>query len=219
MDKIIDLTHVISPDMPVYPGTEPPKLETPCTVEKDGFYERKLTFFSHTGTHLDAPAHLLAYGPTLDMMPISKFVGPGAVIDLTALTVQDGDRPKGSNIEVTHLEPFEDLFKASDFVLLHSGWDQYWGQEYYFEGFPVLTVEAALWIRSFQLKGIGVDMISVDRTDTVDLVVHQILLERGILIENLTGLEQLPASGFTFCCFPLKLENADGSPVRAVAML
>lgn len=219
MNRVVDLTHVISSDMPVYPGTEPPRIETPSTVEKDGYYERKLTFFSHIGTHLDAPAHLLAHAPTLDMMPIAKFAGPGAVIDLTALVLSEGNQTNGSQIKVSHLEPHQHLFKANDFILLRTGWDRYWGQESYFGGYPVLSVEAALWIRSFGLKGIGVDMISVDRTDTIDLVIHKILLERSILIENLTGLDQLPPSGFTFCCFPLKLRKADGSPVRAVALL
>jgi kynurenine formamidase len=197
--------------MPVYPGTEPPKIETSGTVEKDGFYERKLTFLSHTGTHIDAPAHLLPHAPTLDMAPVGNFAGPGSVIDLTGID--------GKKIELSDLEPFEHLFKASDFILLRTGWSRFWGQETYFEDYPVLSVEAALWIHSFDLKGIGVDMISVDETGDTDLVIHKILLERSILIENLTGLEQLPRTGFTFCCLPLKLEKADGSPVRAVAML
>jgi kynurenine formamidase len=211
MNKIIDLSHTINETMPVYPGTEPPHIEAPCTVEKDGFYERKLTFYSHTGTHMDAPAHILTHAPTLDMMPIDTFAGPGSVIDLTSIT--------DSKIQLTQLEPFTYLFETSDFILLHTGWSRYWGQEKYYYGFPVLTQEAALWMHSFDLKGIGVDMISVDSTESTNLLIHKILLERSVLIENLVQLEQLPQTGFTFCCFPLKLEAADGSPIRAAAIL
>ena len=58
--KIIDLTHTISEDMPVYPGTEPPVLKPANTYEKDGFRETLLSLYSHTGTHVDPPAHLFA---------------------------------------------------------------------------------------------------------------------------------------------------------------
>ena len=56
--KIIDLTQLITTDMPVYPGTEQPKLTVANTVEKDGFRETLITFYSHTGTHMDAPFHI-----------------------------------------------------------------------------------------------------------------------------------------------------------------
>ena len=64
--RVIDLTHTICEDMPVYPGTEPPKLQTANTIERDGFRETLLTMYSHTGTHMDAPAHLYAGRITLD---------------------------------------------------------------------------------------------------------------------------------------------------------
>lgn len=61
--KTIDLTHTIEENMPVYPGTEPPKIVEATTVEVEGFAEKLLTLFSHTGTHMDAPAHMLKRGP------------------------------------------------------------------------------------------------------------------------------------------------------------
>lgn len=56
--KVIDLTHVIESTMPVYPGTEPPTFEPANTYEKDGFKETRISMFTHTGTHMDPPAHL-----------------------------------------------------------------------------------------------------------------------------------------------------------------
>ena len=211
LSRVIDLTHTICENMPVYPGTEQPQIIKPCTIEANGFVEHQLTFFTHTGTHIDAPAHILPHGKTLDQMSVEMFIGSGAVIDLRVI--------QGREIQLSHLIPFQHLFESSQFILLHTGWSQYWGQEAYFSNYPVLTVEAAQWVQGFKLKGIGMDMISIDGTDTPSLPIHHILLESGIIIENLTQLEQLPQSGFTFCCFPLKLVAADGSPVRAVGIV
>jgi len=73
--KIIDLTHSISPNMPVYPGTEPPVFITGCSIDDISFLEKKITLYSHTGTHMDAPAHLIKGSKTLDLLPIEHFYG------------------------------------------------------------------------------------------------------------------------------------------------
>lgn len=209
---LIDLTHPISPDMPVYPGTEQPLFITGCSLEEDGFLEHKITLYSHTGTHMDAPAHLLAQAPSLEQLPIEQFYGSAIKLDLTQL---GGDR-----IDLDHLRPYQQQIAAVDFVLLHTGWDRYWGTSDYFDGFPVLSLEAAGWLSTFKLKGIGLDTISADSTDTETYPVHKELLSNTIVIvENLTQLNQLSAAPFTFCCFPLKFEQADGSPIRAVACI
>ena len=86
--KIIDLTHFISEDMPVYPGTEQPKLKQANTYEKDGFKETLMTMYSHTGTHMDPPNHLFADRTTLDKFPVSQFVGKALISD----GIKDGGR-------------------------------------------------------------------------------------------------------------------------------
>ena len=209
--NIIDLSHTISPGMPVYPGDDPPVFTNRAAINEDGFVEKGITLGSHVGTHIDAPAHIIPYAPTLDRMPIDRFMGQGSVIDLTGL--------KNPTIDIFFLKPYEPLFKTSEFILLHTGWGRFWGQEKYFRHYPILSIEAALWIKSFELKGIGVDALSVDELEAADLPIHKILLERMLIIENLTNLDKLPKTGFVFSCLPLKLENADASPVRAVAVI
>jgi kynurenine formamidase len=209
--KVIDLTHTVTPAMPVYPGSKTPRFSTPCTIEKDGFLERIITLSSHTGTHIDAPAHIIPLAATLDRLPVSRFAGSAAVIDLTGL--------KSARIEPRELLPYEGLIKNSEFVLIFTGWSRYWGEQEYFRGYPVLTDEAALRLADFQLKGVGVDVISVDEAGSTELPIHKILLGRGlVVIENLAHLDQLPSANFTFCCFPLKLGDAEASPVRAAAI-
>ncbi|MBW1852237.1 MAG: cyclase family protein [Deltaproteobacteria bacterium] len=210
--ETVDLSHSISQGMPVYPGTEPPIFTTACTYDEDGFIESKITLYSHTGTHLDAPAHIMQGEKTLDQFTVDHFVGKGSVLDLRSTQKQ--------TIELEDLQPYQHLIKESEFILLLTGWSRFWNEEAYFRGYPILSPEAAQWLCSFTLKGLGVDMISVDEEGSTVFPIHRILLESDIVvIENLTNLESLPPSGFTFLCVPLKIERADGSPVRAVAMV
>lgn len=210
----IDLTHEIAPDMPVYPGTDPPVFEIGSSIEKDGFLEKKLTLFSHTGTHMDAPAHIIPDGRALDRYPVSHFAGQACVIDVCNSAMD--------HISVDLLAASADRIRMAQFVLLRSGWDRHWGTPGYFSGYPVLSPEAARWLtrEPAHLKGIRVDMISVDPVDAADLEIHKILLGAGlVLIENLANLDSLPDTLFDFSCYPLRIKRADGAPVRAVAIV
>jgi arylformamidase len=210
--KLVDLTHPVTPNMPVYPGTEPPVFTTGCSIDEVGFLEKKITLYSHTGTHIDAPAHLIKCHNTLDMLTIDHFYGPALMLNF--------DNSTAETIGVKQLEPYQDKIKTADFLLLHTGWSQYWGFERYFSKYPVLSLEAANWLSSFNLKGIGLDTISADSADTEDYPVHKILLQKNtLIIENLTNLYGLHSRQFDFSCFPLSFEDADGSPVRAVAFI
>ncbi len=80
--QIVDLTHMIDEKMPIFPGTEPPKIIQKNTINKDGFAEKILTISTHTGTHIDAPAHMIDGGNSLSDFPIEKFIGRGVVIPL-----------------------------------------------------------------------------------------------------------------------------------------
>ncbi|MBS4024637.1 MAG: cyclase family protein [Clostridia bacterium] len=211
--RYLDLTQTMSPEMPVYPGTEQPQFITGCTIEEHGFKELEITMYSHTGTHIDSPAHLFHHGITLDFLPVEHFIGGGLVVDCSHLA-------NGEQISMKLLLPLKEELARVDFVLLYTGWGEKWGQQDYFIGFPGLTPEAAQFLTGFPLKGVGIDAISVELVTTGNLAVHQILLERNIIIiENLTNLDKLINRTFAFSCLPLKIAGADGSPVRAVAGL
>ena len=212
MGKIIDLTHLISEGMPVYPGTEPPVLKTECTIEEIGFLEKKITLFSHTGTHMDAPAHLIKDAKTLDKFPASQFYGKALLLDCTKID--------GSTIGLGDIEHYRDVIENTDFIVLHTGWSKYWGNNNYFKDYPVLSFNAAVWLGKLGLKGIGLDTISADNIDTVEYEVHKSFLQNNtVIIENLTNLDLIPGNQFTFSCFPMSFKDADGSPVRAVALI
>ncbi len=208
-EAVLDLTHTIEAGMPVYPGTEAPNIKQAATIEKDGFAEKLVSMFSHTGTHMDAPAHIISGAKTLDAMHAGQFCGRGIMLPVAGpfITMTDAVAAEGA------------AKKGAEFVLFCSGWDKFWGKEEYYKGFPVLTKEAAEFIAGLGLKGIGFDCISADPVEA-DLKNHQILLGAGmVIIENLCGLDRLEGKSFNFFAFPLKLSDADGSPVRAAAVL
>ena len=202
----IDLTHVIYPDMPVYPGTEQPIFEAGTSLEVEGFLEKKISFYSHTGTHMDAPAHIIKGAKKLDELEISTFCGKAICLHVKQQITQE------------FLKQHEEKFQNVEFVLFASGWDKYWGKAQYFEDFPTLTLEAAEYLCSFNLKGIGLDMISIDKVEDEALPVHQLILGNNmVIIENLKGLSNLPKY-FDFYALPLHVKDADGAPVRAMAI-
>lgn len=211
--NILDLTYVISPDMPVYPGTEGPTLSPANTYEKDGFKETLLSMYSHTGTHMDAPAHLFADRSTLDVLPASQFVGKATVIHCTGLG-------EGGKITMEHVRK-NPLAEQADFLLFHTGWGQYWGKPEYFGDYPCVTNQVVDFLIQTGKKGVGLDTIGLDPIADGNLTLHRQLLStnKTVIIENLCNLDKLPEGLFTFCALPLRYENADGSPIRAVAIL
>lgn len=205
--KVYDLTHTIKNDMPVYPGTEQPRLTTACTIEEAGYRETLLHMFSHTGTHMDAPAHMLPEGTTLDSYDAEKFTGTALVVDCRGQAAITLPLLKGYDLT------------GVDFVLFCTGWDRKWGSDDYYEGFPCLTAEAAAYLAALPLKGVGEDSISLDPCDSVDFPNHITLMRADFVnTENLKGMDALLGRRFTFVTLPLKFENSDGCSCRAIAM-
>jgi arylformamidase len=208
--KIVDLSHVIEAGMPVFPGTEPPMLAEANTIAANGFAEKLLSMYSHTGTHMDAPAHMRPGGQTLDEFPISSFFGKAVLVDVSGRGLE--------KIGLEHLAAVENRLRNADFLILRTGWAEKWLVPAYFEGFPALTAEAARWLTGLGLKAAGTDAISIDRMEDEAFPVHHVLFSAGMfIIENLTNLGDV-GTEFQLACFPLYIKDADGSPVRAVAI-
>ena len=210
--KVIDLTHTIREDMPVYPGTEPPVLAAANTYEENGFKETRLTMFSHTGTHMDPPAHLFPGRTTLDRFPLEQFIGRALVIDCSELA-------EGQTITMDFIRRYGEKAEQADFLLFRLGWDRKWGTEAYFGDYPCIDEAVLEFILKGGFKGIGFDVIGLDPISDENLTRHKRLFrDRDIVnIENLKDLDLCGSGLFSFGCFPLRLENCDGSPIRAVA--
>lgn len=212
--KVIDLTHTIWADMPVYPGTAKPALEIEHTYEVHGFKETRLNLLSHTGTHMDAPAHLFAGRTTLDAFPVAQFIGTGLVIDCSALKA-------GESITMDLIAPVKAKADGAEFLLFYTGWDRHWGTDLYFGDYPHINGEVAEYLLRSRKKGVGLDVISIDPVSDGSLTIHKKLLGEAdiVIIENLTRLGEIGAEPFTLCVLPLKYENADGAPIRAAAIV
>ncbi|HAF30663.1 MAG TPA: hydrolase [Bacteroidales bacterium] len=205
---IIDLTHTLKNNMTFYPGSGEPTFNKIRSIETDGYNQIELKINTHTGTHIDAPVHILPGTKSLDEFNLEKFIGPACVIDCS----------KVNEIGVDLLKKYESRIKNVDFILFYAGMQENWNSDQYFNEYPTLTETAVRWLANFDLKALGFDYISVDKMDDYSLINHRILLENEILIiENITNLDQLISKNFELNCIPLKIENSDGAPVRVFA--
>ena len=210
--KAIDLTYTIKEEMTVFPGTEMPKLITTSNYEKDGFRETSISIYSHVGTHMDPPAHIYPDRTTLDEFPASQFIGKGLVIDCRDLN-------EGEDITLDCILKYGKKAEKVDFLLFNTGWDKYWGTDKYFGDYPCVNDEVLDYVLNGNYKGIGFDTIGIDPVSDENLSRHKKLFkDKDIVnIENLKNLELCRDEIFNFSCCPLKVENSDGAPVRAVA--
>lgn len=208
---LIDMTHTITPDIPVYPGDPAPAFSSLATLTRDGFRTTGLSLCSHTGTHMDAPSHLLREGRSLDQIPMSQFSGRATVLDVSG---------EGPVITEAFLRSNYDAIHRADYILFYTGWEDRWGSEGYLEdAFPVPDEAAVRCLVSLGLKGVGTDALSVDRLRGPQTV-HTALLKSGALIlEGLCLKKVRGRTDFLFFALPMKFENADGAPVRAFAEL
>jgi len=212
MSRYVDLSVPIATGMPVYPGDPQVELSPTATVATHGCNVLGLRLGSHTGTHVDAPYHIDDSLPKFDELPLDRFVGPAVVVDAR----DAGPRaPLGP-------ERFADVARRGAIVLIATGWSARWGTEAY-RDHPYLTAEAARLLAEAGVATVGIEGFSVDPTPDEAFAAHLALCGAGVVIaENLANLSELAdaqAAGRSIevSMLPLRLAQADGSPVRAVA--
>lgn len=210
--RVIDLTHTISEDMPTFPGDASPVFKVMCDYENKQPCMTDISISSHTGTHIDMPSHFFRGARTLSDIPLDYFIGTALVIDCRHLKM-------GEQITKEHILSYGDKLNDADFLLFCTGWDKKWGTPEYFEGYPILDLWGAILTYDGRFKGIGFDTPSVDLADDKRYWRHgQILADNNVfIIENLKNLDLLCDKLVRFAALPLKLADADGAPVRAVA--
>jgi len=213
--KILDLTLTISEKIPTFPGSPHPHF-IPWEKIKDDGYNLELLFLStHTGTHLDAPHHFLEKGGKIHEISLKKLVSEAVLIK--------SKKKGGESITKTDIQKFEKKHgKIASFssVIFYTGWQRNLQKKYYFTKNPGLSVSAAKYLASKKINLVGIDSPSIDLGKDSKFSVHQIFAKKGMLIvENLASLEKIKSSKFHLVVLPLKLKNATGSPVRAIAFV
>ncbi len=217
-NKLIDLSHTIEEGLITYKGLPAPIIcDYLSREDSKKYYEEgtqfqigKIEMVSNTGTYIDCPFHRFENGKDLSEVSLESFV------DIEALVIRV---PHSETKEIT-----ETYFKRHDInnkaVLIHTGWDEYWNTENYYEGNPYLTKGAAEYLRNAGVKLVGIDSHNIDDTSGRSRPVHTTLLGAEILIvEHLCNLHLLPTKGFTFSAVPPKFKGVGTFPVRAFATL
>ena len=212
--KVIDLTLTISEEIPTFPGSPQPNFINWETLEKDGYNLELLFLSSHTGTHIDAPYHFLKKGQKIHQITTRRLVTEAILIKIRKVANQ--------SITKDDIQKFEKKYGKIDdgsTVIFHTGWQKNLKKESYFLKNPGLAVSAAKYLVSKKINLVGIDSPSIDLGKDSKFSVHHILAKSGILIvENLANLEKINSEMFHLIVAPLKLKNATGSPVRAMAL-
>ena len=213
--KIIDLTLTISNRIPTFPGSPQPNFIPWEKIKDDGYNLELLFLSSHTGTHLDAPYHFLEKGAKIHEISLKKLVSNAVLIK--------SRKKSNESVTKTDIQKFEKKHgKIVSFssVIFYTGWQRNLQKKHYFTKNPGLSVSAAKYLASKKVSLVGIDSPSIDLGTDSKFSVHQIFAKKGILIvENLANLEKIKSSKFHLVVLPLKLKNATGSPVRAIAFV
>lgn len=232
---LVDLTHPLSSKTLFWPtsptGFELKQLSAGMTP--GGWYYSAYTFSApeHGGTHMDAPIHFSESGLTVDRIPLAALIAPAVVIDVSAQAKADRDYRLTAG-DIATFESASGRIPAGSIVLLHTGWDARYNDRMAYFGdttkgradslhFPGYGADAArILVDERTVAGLGIDSPSVDYGPSSDFQVHRIGAAKNVFnLENLTGLNKLPATGAYLFALPMKLEGGSGGPVRAVAVV
>lgn len=200
--KIIDISHKLDGNTPVYPGDFDTELTIFKTLENDFYNAFLLQTCLHTGTHIDIPMHLMDSKKTVAEYEADCFIGEGVLINA-----------QGENL-ISMKPQYEEIVREGSIVLIYTGFDVHYCHPMYFRQYPVISCELANFFVERRVKMIGTDTPAPDYTP---FDIHKLLLANDIFIlENLTNLKALDGIGrFEVFALPLKIA-AEASFVRAV---
>jgi kynurenine formamidase len=226
--KIIDITTPISPSTRTFPGDPIPVIEKVCILEEGDCAVSKLSFGSHTGTHVDAPSHILKNGLTIDKLELKNLMGTALIFDFSSLSgeltagilekaFRNIGAPENTQILLLKTETFSRKQGNAGKVSLPEESDPQsmeFGKEE--SGSAYLDESGAAWIVEKGFKTIGIDGFSVDNLDSETLPAHHIFLTGNVNIIECLELSSIEAGIYFFLCLPLKIEDCDGAPARAL---
>lgn len=201
--KIHDITLTLRDELPCWPGDTPYRFALAWS-KQDGASVNvgQVSTTVHIGTHVDAPFHFDDGGATIEALGLDPYLGPARVIDVRGRQV----------IGIKDLEPF-DLSETPRLLLRTDGWLDH---SRFPESIPVLDERVPAYLREQGVILLGLDVPSVDQIDSKTLPIHHALGTLGIMILESVDLTRVEPGVYELIALPLKLEGADGSPVRAI---
>lgn len=201
--SLYDISMAVSPEIITYKNNpaNKPVFETQADFTNSSHYETKVTTNLHTGTHIDAPLHMIEGGATMDAYELSRFITPCRVLDLTHVV---------GKITKEDLIPFAP--KAGEFLLFKTknSWDEAFNFDFVF-----LAGDGAAYLAEVGIHGVGTDALGIERSQP-DHETHKALLGQGIIILEGLRLKAVPAGAYQLIALPVKLSGTEAAPTRAV---
>ena len=221
-----DLTWTFSPSFPVFVDGEEATRSTHVTIEDDGYYLQRWSFYEHTATHMDAPGHFTPGGRLSPDIGLDDLFAPAVVIDISEKVASDHD----AEVTVDDLITFErrhGRIPRRAAVLMYSGWETRAGSTELYRGtdasgvyhFPGFDLEAIEWLVDRRdITGIGVDTLSLDHGPSTTFEVHVNLLGADRWgLENIRNHGTIPPRGTELFVGLIPWEQGSGGPCRVIA--
>jgi arylformamidase len=204
MPRIHDVTVPLAAGMTGYPGDPAFVLESVARLGEAPFASSRLSASTHAGTHVDAPAHFVAGGATVDQLPLEILLGKARVVELLV-------REKADREDLEALDLRDDLR-----VLLKTRMSGQLLKPGYHEDHVFLTEDAAVYLAQAGIKLVGFDYLSVDRFGSADFPAHRALLGAGVIVLEGLDLSGVEPGEYEMACLPLRIAGGDGAPARVV---
>ncbi len=205
--KLYDVTVPFSTELPVYPGDPAVQITQIASLAAgDICTVSHLSFGSHTGTHVDPPAHFVAGMATLDELSLDVLIGPVRVVDVGEIAAIDV-----ATIDAANLAGVERvLFKTRNSRLWQAG------PQEFAKDFVYLETTAAERLVELGVKLVGIDYLSIEKFNFEQPTTHYALLGNNVVIVEGLNLTDVAAGEYELICLPMKIKNGDGGPARVV---
>ena len=202
MPNIYDVTVPLAPGLLVYPGDPPFEIEPIQRLGAAPYNLSRMSLVTHTGTHVDAPAHFVPGGATVDALPPEILIGKARVIEILSR-----ERVERADLESQDLR--DDLR-----ILLKTRMSGQMLKSAFQEDHLYISRDAATYVAQAGLKLVGFDYLSIDRHGAADFPAHHALLEAGVVIVEGLDLSEVEPGEYDMTCLPLRVEGGDGAPAR-----
>ena len=204
---IYDVSVPITNRIPVWPSDPRVKLTPKSHLSRDGSHTVELTSIemgSHTGTHLDAPSHMVSGGRRLSNIPMEQLVGKATVVELS--DVRSIGRQQLANVSLNGVERV--LFKTEN--------SKHWQDGTFYEDFVYLEPGGAEFLVERGIRLVGIDYLSIDKYKSQSHATHLVLLTKNVVIIEGLDLSRVPPGEYNMVALPLHLKDADGAPTRVI---
>lgn len=201
--KLYDISMRVTPDIITYKNNEAnkPIFENQADFSNSSHYETRVTTNLHTGTHIDAPLHMIDGGATMEAYALDRFISGCRVLDLTDV--------KGM-IHKEDLEPFG--IGEGEFILLKTSNSL---EDHFNFEFVSLAADGAAYLADLGINGVGIDSLGIER-DQEGHPTHKALLSKNIIILEGLRLKEVPAGQYELIALPVRLVGVEAAPTRAV---